>query len=138
LKKVLRQHKISAYEMLAVRIDPEKIKTILAESARLHQAKLQAAAGITNTAGNTTANATATANSKASHTAAEITIDDFAKVDLRIARIVQAEEIKEADKLLRLQVDLGPLGQRQIIAGIRLAYKPENLVGRLTVVVANL
>ena len=60
------------------------------------------------------------------------------KVDLRVAKIIEAEEIKEADKLLRLKVDLGPLGQRQIIAGIKSAYKAETLVGRLTVVVANL
>ena len=66
-----------------------------------------------------------------------IEIDDFMKIDLRVAKIIEAEEIKEADKLLRLKVDLG--GEtRQIIAGIKSAYKAEDLVGRLTVVVANL
>ena len=68
----------------------------------------------------------------------EISVEDFAKVDLRIAKIISAEEIVEADKLLRLRVDLGELGERQIIAGIKAAYKAEDLVGRLTVVVANL
>jgi methionyl-tRNA synthetase len=67
-----------------------------------------------------------------------IGIDDFAKVDLRIARIAKAEHVEGADKLLRLQLDLGPLGTRQVFAGIKSAYAPEALEGRLTVMVANL
>jgi len=67
-----------------------------------------------------------------------IGIDDFAKVDLRIARIAKAEHVEGADKLLRLQLDLGPLGLRQVFAGIKSAYAPEALEGRLTVMVANL
>ncbi len=67
----------------------------------------------------------------------EITVDDFAKVDLRIARIAAAETVEGADKLLRLTLDLGT-GQRTVFAGIRSAYPPEQLVNRLTVVVANL
>ena len=59
------------------------------------------------------------------------------KVDLRVAEILEAEIIPEADKLLRLKVSLGD-ETRQIIAGIRSAYKPEDLKGRLTVIVANL
>jgi methionyl-tRNA synthetase len=66
-----------------------------------------------------------------------ISIDEFAKVDLRIARIVEAAPVEGADKLLRLVVDLGT-ERRTVFAGIRLAYAPEQLVGRLTVVVANL
>ncbi len=67
-----------------------------------------------------------------------ISIDDFGKVDLRIARIANAEHVEGADKLLRLTLDLGELGQRQVFAGIKSAYAPETLVGRLTVMVANL
>jgi methionyl-tRNA synthetase len=67
-----------------------------------------------------------------------ISIDDFAKIDLRIARIAHAEHVEGADKLLRLTLDLGPLGTRQVFAGIKSAYAPEALVGRLTVMVANL
>jgi methionyl-tRNA synthetase len=67
-----------------------------------------------------------------------ITIDDFAKIDLRIARIANAEHVEGADKLLRLTLDLGELGTRQVFAGIKSAYAPEALVGRLTVMVANL
>ena len=69
--------------------------------------------------------------------AAQITIDDFAKIDLRVATVVEAERVKGADKLLRLVVDLG-FEKRQVLAGIALAYQPESLVGRKVVVVANL
>ena len=69
--------------------------------------------------------------------AAEIAYDDFAKVDLRVARIDSAERVEGADKLLRLVVDIG--GERRtVFAGIKAAYAPDQLIGRLTVVVANL
>src|SRR6185437_9984882 len=74
--------------------------------------------------------ADATADSK-------ITIDDFAKVELRVAQVKVAEKVKGADKLLRLEVDLGT-EMRQIVAGIAEAYAPETLVGRKVVIVANL
>ena len=68
---------------------------------------------------------------------ATISIEDFAKIDLRIARIVAAEAVLEADKLLKLTLDLGE-EQRQVFAGIKSAYSPEDLIGKLTVMVANL
>jgi methionyl-tRNA synthetase len=72
-------------------------------------------------------------------TTPQITIDDFAKVDLRVAQIVVAERIPKADKLLRLEVDLGPdFPRRQILAGIAEYYQPEALIGRKVVIVANL
>ncbi|MGA7317200.1 MAG: methionine--tRNA ligase subunit beta, partial [Silvibacterium sp.] len=67
----------------------------------------------------------------------KITIDDFLKVELRVAQIKVAERVPKADKLLRLEVDLG-YEQRQIVAGIAEAYTPESLVGRKVVIVANL
>jgi methionyl-tRNA synthetase len=67
----------------------------------------------------------------------KITIDDFAKVELRVAQVKAAERVKGADKLLRLEVDLGT-EVRQIVAGIALAYTPEQLIGRKVVIVANL
>jgi methionyl-tRNA synthetase len=70
--------------------------------------------------------------------AEEITIDDFAKVDLRVARVIKAEEVPDARKLLKLTVSLGGDTTRQLFAGIKKAYQPENLVGRLVVIVANL
>jgi methionyl-tRNA synthetase len=70
--------------------------------------------------------------------AGEISIDDFAKVDLRIARIIAAEHVPEANKLLKLTLSLGGEERRQVFAGIKAAYQPEALVGRLVVMVANL
>ena len=67
-----------------------------------------------------------------------ISIDTFSQIDLRVARILQAELIPGADKLLKLSLDLGPMGKRTVFAGIRSAYSPESLTDRLTVVVANL
>jgi methionyl-tRNA synthetase len=70
--------------------------------------------------------------------AEECTFDDFMKVDLRVARVVAAEEIPEARKLLKLTLSLGGDVQKTVFAGIKAAYKPEQLVGRLVVCVANL
>ena len=70
--------------------------------------------------------------------AEEISIEDFAKVDLRVARVVSAEQVPEANKLLRLELSLGGDQTRQVFAGIKAAYQPEDLVGRLVVMVANL
>ncbi|MBS4193439.1 methionine--tRNA ligase [Bacillus sp. FJAT-49705] len=67
----------------------------------------------------------------------EITIDDFMKVDLRVAEVIQAEPVKKADKLLKLQLDLG-YEKRQVVSGIAQFYKPEDLVGRKVVCVTNL
>ena len=67
-----------------------------------------------------------------------ITIEDFSKVDLRVAKILVAERIPKSKKLVRLEIDLGDLGKRQIVAGIAEFYKPEDLIGKLIVVVANL
>ncbi len=67
-----------------------------------------------------------------------IAIDDFAKVDLRVGEVKSAEAVKGADKLLHLKVDIGEAEPRTIVAGIALAYKPEQLVGRKVVIVANL
>jgi methionyl-tRNA synthetase len=67
-----------------------------------------------------------------------ITIDDFTKIDLRIARIVNCEPVEGARKLLRLTLDVGEGRHRNVFAGIASAYRPEDLVGKLTVMVANL
>jgi methionyl-tRNA synthetase len=68
---------------------------------------------------------------------ATISIDDFVKIDLRVAQIVVAERIPKADKLLRLEVDLG-YERRQILSGIAEWYTPEELVGRRIAIIANL
>ena len=66
-----------------------------------------------------------------------ITIDEFTRIDLRVARIVNAEHVDGADKLLRLTLDVGEGRHRTVFAGIKSAYRPEELVGRLTPMVAN-
>lgn len=68
----------------------------------------------------------------------ECTIDDFVKVDLRVARVLSAEEVPDARKLLKLTLGLGGDARKQVFAGIKAAYKPEELVGRLVIMVANL
>jgi len=123
--KVLTNHTIGEYEHLAVRIEMPKIQQMIEES-KVTDTKVAPAA------------APAKAAPAKADSGGVIEIDDFMKVDLRIAKILTAEAVEGADKLLRLKVDLGELGQRQIIAGIKAAYDPATLVGRLTVVVANL
>ena len=67
-----------------------------------------------------------------------IAYDDFAKVELRVAKVLEARAHPNADKLMLLQIDLGEESPRQIVAGIRAHYTPESLVGKMIVVVANL
>jgi len=70
--------------------------------------------------------------------APQITIDDLAKIDLRIGKIIAASHVEGADKMIQLTVDIGEAEPRNVLAGIKSAYNPEDLVGKLTVVVANL
>lgn len=70
--------------------------------------------------------------------AEECTIDDFAKVDLRVARVLSAEDVPQANKLLKITVSLGGDETRTVFAGIKQAYRPEQLVDRLVVIAANL
>ncbi len=121
---------INAYEPLATRVDPRAVLALLAASAESLKP-----AGVPQPAG---AVAAAPATPAAEPATPTISIEEFGKVDLRIARIERAARVDGADKLLELGVDLGELGKRTIFAGIRSAYEPAQLVGRLTVVVANL
>jgi len=68
----------------------------------------------------------------------EITIEDFMKLDLRVARVQSAESVEEADKLLKLELDLGPLGNKTVFAGMKQAYEPKNLIDKMVVCVNNL
>ena len=68
----------------------------------------------------------------------EININDFAKVDLRVARVKDAQMIEEADKLIKLELDLGNLGSKIVFAGIKKAYSPDDLKDKLVVCVNNL
>jgi len=122
LEAPLLAHELAAFKPLITRIDSKQVEAMVAAS----------------TAPETTPEAAAPTTQEATSDSATIAFDDFAKVDLRIAEIVAAEHVEGADKLLRLTLNLGEGGQKQVFAGIKSAYQPENLVGKLTVMVANL
>ncbi len=117
---LLTGHRIHSYQHLVQRIEPEAVNRML-EDSKTEPAVAQAPA-------------TPLALDPLREA---ISYEDFAKIDLRIARIVAAEAVPEADKLLRLTLDVGG-EQRNVFAGIKEAYDPAALVGRLTVMVANL
>jgi methionyl-tRNA synthetase len=125
-------HPINAYEHLMQRIDPKQIDALLAANRESlaptpeQQSQQRHAQHQQQT------------ENKVQEIVPHVSIDDFGKVDLRIARIASAEHVEGADKLIRLTLDVGTLGTRQVFAGIKSAYDPATLVGRLTVMVANL
>jgi methionyl-tRNA synthetase len=119
---------ITPYEPLALRLDP-KVVARLVELEAAAPAAPASAPGASDAA--TIAAATAVEGNL-------ISIDDFLRIDLRVARVLHAELVAGADKLLKLQLDVGELGKREIFAGIRAAYDHASLNGRLIVVVANL
>ncbi|MFU8877771.1 MAG: methionine--tRNA ligase, partial [Wenzhouxiangellaceae bacterium] len=116
LDQPLLAHPIDKFKPLATRVEPKKIEALM-EASRDSLTAETAAPKL--------------------DLAPEITIDDFMKIDLRVARIAEAGHVEGADKLLRLVLDLGS-ETRQVFAGIRSAYDPKDLEGRLTVMVANL
>lgn len=134
---------IQPYQPLATRLDAKAVAALLepetSASAIVGTVSLSSAAPLT---GATAASAgAADVAAVAAATAAEgklISIDEFMQVDLRVAKVLSADLIVGADKLLRLRLDVGELGEREIFAGVRAAYDPATLVGRLIVVVANL
>jgi len=130
LEAPLLDHNIEPFKALFQRLDKDAVDRMI-EASR----QPEAAAG-SDSAG-ATVGATFQSRPEVAPTADEISIDDFSKVDLRIARIINAETVEGADKLLRLTLDAGD-GQRQVLSGIREAYDPADLIDRLTVVVANL
>ena len=130
-------HAINDYTHLMTRIDPKlHVDRLLEAQAQ----KVAAAAATTQkpapaTKSSAVAPATPTPAPTASNT---IAIDDFMKVDLRVAKILHAETVEGSDKLLKLTLDLGEEKPRTVFAGIRSAYQPEQLIGRHTVAIANL
>jgi len=119
IEQPLLDHGIAPFKPLATRVDPQRIEAIMDASKQSLGVEPE------------------TPNAAKLELAETIGIDDFMKIDLRIARIAEASQVEGADKLLRLVLDLG--GEtRQVFAGIRSAYDPKELEGRLTVMVANL
>ena len=119
----LLNHGINKFKPLMKRIDRKQIDAML-EASKEAVAEDQKPAQAR------------TEESNVDPIAPQIEFDDFAKVDLRVARIENAEHVEGADKLLKLTLDIGE--KRQVFAGIKTAYAPEDLIGRLTVMVANL
>ncbi|MGI2216730.1 methionine--tRNA ligase [Shewanella baltica] len=136
LSQDLAGHEIAPFKAMMQRVELDKVNAMVADS----KDNLQVTADAPKTAA---PEKTAEASSGSSEPLVDdpisetINFDDFAKIDLRIARIVKAEHVADADKLLKLQLDIG--GEtRQVFAGIKSAYSPEDLEGKLTVMVANL
>jgi methionyl-tRNA synthetase len=127
------RHRINAYNHLMTRIDPKSIEAMVdANKQNLEPMPAPAPAR------HAEAQAHAVQPAAATPVSDTISIDDFARIDLRIARIVAAEAVEGADKLVRLTLDIGEAKPRTVFAGIKAAYPPEGLVGRLTTMVANL
>ena len=117
-KTVLENHKINKFVRLMERIDKKQVNAMMEESKET-QASQPMEAGPAEPIGS------------------ECTIEDFAKIDLRIARVVQAESVEGADKLLRLRLDVGGL-EKEVLAAIAQAYKPDELAGKIVIYLANL
>ena len=134
----LTAHTIAVYEPLFTRIDPKKIDAMTDASKDTLQAATPAPAAPAKPAKPAAAPApVAAADGEAAP--AYIGIDDFAKLDLRIGKVLVCEFVDGSDKLLRFELDAGDLGRRQIFSGIRASYgEPEQLVGRSVVFIANL
>ncbi len=122
---------IAPYEPLATRLDAKAV-------ARLVEPEAPAPAPPAAPAAAPRASDAATLAAAAAVEGNLISIDDFLRVDLRVARVLSADLVPGADKLLKLRIDLGELGEREILAGIRAAYDHTSLAGRLIAVVANL
>ncbi len=132
----LTNHSINVFKPLMQRVEMTKVEAMVEGSKENLQPA--AAAPVAKAAAEPKAAPAADSAESAIEPIGEtITIDDFAKLDLRVARIINAEHVEGADKLVKLQLDLGN-EQRQVFAGIKSAYQPEQLIGRLTVMVANL
>ena len=128
LETPLLDHEINKFKPLMTRIERDRIDAMI-EASKEANAQEPKAAG--------PASGDPAPDADIEPIAEEIRFEDFAKLDLRVARIVKAEAVEKADKLLRLTLDIG-LEQRNVFAGIKSAYRPEDLEGRLTVMVANL
>ena len=146
-RRELHDHTVNAFEPLLARIDPKRIEAMVEASkeslggsvaeAKPAPAKKFKESSKTMSEAGSTPNAPTTGG--AVDGTAIIGIDDFAKLDLRIGKVITCEFVEGSDKLLRFELDAGPLGKRQIFSGIRAAYgEPEKLAGRNVVFIANL
>lgn len=129
---------ISKFEHLLQRLLPEKVQAMIDES-KVETTPAESTPNATTTDATTSTTPQDSGDALAAEPMAPVcTIDDFTKVDLRVARIVKAEEVPEAKKLVKLTVSLGGDNTRTVFAGIKAAYTLQQLEGRLVVIVANL
>lgn len=121
VETVLQNHKINFFERLVERIDRRQVDAMIEESKETQADKAEPAGPV-------------------EPIKPECTIEDFEKIDLRIVKVVKAEPVEGADKLLRLQLDVGPApgGQKSCLAAIAQAYKPDEVVGKTVIYLANL
>ncbi len=135
-------HVINTYEHLMTRVDPKQIEKLVEANRESLVPTTEASAPEAKSAqGNAEAQKKGSKmpnTDVASEAGSLCSIDDFMKVDLRIVRIANAEHVEGADKLVRLTLDIGNNETRNVFAGIKAAYDPVQLIGRLTVMVANL
>ncbi len=118
LETVLENHNINDFKRLVERIDEEQVNAMIEESKETQSSKL-------------------TVSEAAEPFKPECTIEDFAKIDMRIAKVIKAEAVEGADKLLRLVLDVGG-PEKAVLAAIATAYKPEELTGKIVIYFANL
>jgi methionyl-tRNA synthetase len=123
------ENRIGAFEHLMARVEPKQIDALFDVPAPAPSSQPASPPGV---------EGAGSASGPMHSGVATISIDDFGKVDLRIAKIVSAEHVDGADKLLKLTLDVGEDRHRIVFAGIKSAYKPEDLIGRLMPMVANL
>jgi methionyl-tRNA synthetase len=147
-QRALGAHRIGAFTHLLQRVDPAKLQALFEPSAQAGASAPQATSA--SASAKVVASKAPAGSEKPKTTnvdphapggerlAPEITIDDFTKVDLRLAKIVRAERVEGSSKLLQLTLDVGEDKPRNVLSGIASAYAPEQLTGKLTVVVANL
>ena len=143
-KTLLLGHTINPYQHLTTRLDPKLIEAMVAANQESLQPMTEAhsqqrhAEAQQHQPSPPPPLPPAGEGSKTTPIAETISIDDFAKIDLRVARIANAEHVEGAEKLLKLTLDIGDAQPRTVFAGIKSAYDPEQLKGRMTVMVANL
>jgi len=133
----LLTHSINPFSALMQRIEPASIESLLSASREVTTTIVETAAAQKAPSGKTTStNKLPKGDSNAVND--DISIDDFLKVKLRVAKVIKAAHVEGADKLLQLTLDVGTEGTRNVFAGIKAKYSPEQIEGKLVVLVANL